>query len=289
MRFRFDRYLNPASVIRQSVMVTSGMLDPETGDPKGPTVFFEPVYDPYERLVVFLLPARVRWTPTTLHTVKVYARSEESQEEGFRSFDDKALMDTKTYSFMTGHAITDPDNDVDEGRPVGRFCDEDEGDVPPAFPILRKHCGTNGCHDSSGMLGLDLSHPDSIRNTAIRVVARQTMTGPSVSATSSNPERFGVNMPRLDPGNPGNSYVIYKLLVNPNNHPAPGQTMDPPDPWLGPLPAADPAPAEEITQLRHRFVRGEPMPPEGQLMPKEMRSVIRWLLSGAATPSCTTQ
>lgn len=288
MRLRFDRYLNPASVVRQSVLVTPAMLDADTGASKGPVVFFEPVYDPYDRLVVFHLAAGVRWTPTTLHTVRLLAPLDASDVTGFRAFDGAPLPESETFSFMSGDAVSDPDRDVDDARPRVRFCDEEDvpGPLPSARSVMRKGCAVGGCHGAGPVLGLDLSGPDAIRGTAVRVVAKQTMTGASVSAPASNPRRFGDDMPRLDPGNPGNSYVVYKLLVNPNNHPATGETLDEPDRWLGELPPPGPPSLQEISRLRSWFVRGEPMPLGGQLHPDEMRSLVRWVLGGAQTPAC---
>ena len=287
MRIRFDRYLRPASVVRQSVLVTPGMLDAD-GAPKGPVVFFEPVYDPYERMVVFTLQPGARWVPTTLHSVTFEPPDDESDMTGFSAFDGAPLAERTKFSFMTGDRVTDPNNDVDDVRPRVRFCETDDAteDLPAAYEVLRG-CASAGCHGGEApVFGLDLSKPSAIRDTAIRVAARQTLNGTSVGAPVANARRFGDDMPRLDPGNPGNSYLVYKLLVNPNNHPATGETMDEPDPWLGGLPPAGPPPLDELSRLRGWFVQGEPMPPNSSLRPDQMRSVIRWIMQGAETPEC---
>ncbi|HQK18141.1 MAG TPA: hypothetical protein PLJ27_11830, partial [Polyangiaceae bacterium] len=87
LRLRFNRYLRPASVVRQSILVTPSIIDPDAGLPKGPTFFFEPVYDPFDRLVVFQLTARSRWVPSTLHTVRLFSHKDEGDITGFRAFD----------------------------------------------------------------------------------------------------------------------------------------------------------------------------------------------------------
>lgn len=287
MRVRFDRYLRPTSVIRQSVVVTPGLIDPDSGSPKGPSVFFEPVYDPYERMVVFQLAPGARWTPSTLHTAVFEPPEDASDVTGFSAFDGAPLSEEERFSFMTGDAVSDPENDVDDQRPRARFCETDEGpdDLPAAFEVLRGRCAASGCHGGSQpVLGLDLGSATAIRDTAVRVVARQTLRGASVGAPAAEARRFGEDMPRLDPLNAGNSYVVYKLLVNEANHPGQGEAGD--DPWLGGLAPPGPPPSEELERLRRWFVQGEPMPPGGRLRPEEMRSLVRWILRGAEIRAC---
>jgi len=133
---------------------------------------------------------------------------------------------------------------------------------------------------------MNLSDAASISSTAVRVVARQTMTGLVVSTVTTTPIRFGDDMPRVDPGNAGNSYLVYKLLVNLGNHPSGGEDSPADDPWLAGLSSPGPASADEISRLRNWFVRGEPMPPNGSLATVEMRAIVRWILRGAAVSMC---
>jgi len=288
MRIRFDRYLRPASVIRQSVWVSPGLFDSEAGVPKGPLVFFKPVYDPYERMVVFQLAPGDRWTPTTLHSVKYEPPQDESDVTGFSAFDGAPLAEAVRFTFMTGDAVSDPDHDVDDNLAPVQFCETDEASdrYPAAYEVLRGSCGSASCHGGPEPLaGLDLSSPQGIRGTAIRVAARQTSRGASVGAPVANARRFGDDMPRVDPGNAGNSYLVYKLLINGANHPATGETLDD-DPWLGGLPPPGPPSWQELSRLRSWFVQGEPMPRGGHLSSGQMRSVVRWILQGAETPAC---
>ena len=296
LRVRFDRYLHPASVIRQSVLVTPGIIDAESGEYTGSAVFFEPAYDPYDNVVAFQLETRRRWVPTTLYSVRLLVPVDAFDITGFKAFDGAPLENVVAFSFMTGSTVSNPDANVDDAVPRVRFCEHDDVStkLPAVSSVLHASCAKAGCHGSSPasgpMLGLDLSHPAAIANTAIRVVARQTMTGPSVAATSTIPARFGDDMPRLDPHSAGNSYLVYKLLVNAGNHPSVGEAQREPDPWLGGevglSPAERPSP-EETARLRSWFVRGEPMPLNGRLEPDEMRAIVRWVLRGAATPACS--
>ena len=287
MRLRFDRYLRPASVVRQSVLVTPGFIDPESGALTGPAFFFDPVYDPYDRLVVFQL-GRARWVPTTLHSVRLFAPVDEADIAGFRAFDGAPFAETVAFSFVAGDLVSKPDADNDDVLPRVRFCEHDDGSdaLPAAEVVLRTSCATSGCHGASPVLGMDLSGAAAMRSTAIRVVARQTMTGPSVGGTSDLPHRFGDDMPRVDPGSAGNSYLVYKLLVNRDNHPDPGEAESDSDPWLGGISSPGPSSSLEIDRLRSWFVRGKPMPMNGHLEPNQMRSVVRWVLQGAPVTFC---
>ncbi|MCL2822594.1 MAG: hypothetical protein FWD57_01260 [Polyangiaceae bacterium] len=307
MRLRFDRYLNPSSVLRQSVLVTPGIFESDAGELVGPVMGFEPVYDPYDRIVVYQLLARVRWTPATLHLVQLQVPRDMYDIVGFRAFDGAPMDEVVSFSFMSGNSVSDPDNDTDDVLQRVRYCEEDDGSakLPAVATVLNASCAKAGCHATPAssssasyppVLGMDLSSPAAVKRTAIRVVARQTMRGSSVSALSSSPPRFGDDMPRLDPTNAGNSYVVYKLLVNPANHPGGGgqPDVDPtdadpaegPDPWLGGLTPIDGPPVDEISRLRSWFVTGEPMPLTGHLSPSEMRSIVRWILQGANMPEC---
>ena len=65
----------------------------------------------------------------------------------------------------------------------------------------------------------------------------------------ASPGRFGRAMPLIDPGNPGNSYLLYKILI--------GQSAI--DPSL-PAEAAEKL-RQETERLQAAFVVGTPMPP----------------------------
>jgi hypothetical protein len=117
-------------------------------------------------------------------------------------------------------------------------------------------CGSPGCHsalDPEGLadpsalaMGLDLYTITSLVDTAIGVTAHQTQHGESGSSASSS-GLFGRAMPRIDPHNPGNSYLLYKLIANPLNHRRPDGLLDA-------------SFFEELTRLRASFVTGLPMP-----------------------------
>lgn len=139
-------------------------------------------------------------------------------------------------------------------------------------------------------MGLDLSRPSSIAQTAIGLTAHQTQSGQNATAADQTPLRFGRAMPLIDPGNPGNSYILYKILVNPLNQLRPGGALDP-------------GVAADIDRLRDGVVVGLPMPaqstiggpvgmegapeddPEGRAAFERARIISAWIAYGAVT-SC---
>jgi hypothetical protein len=100
-------------------------------------------------------------------------------------------------------------------------------------------------------------------------------------------------MPIVDPGNPGNSYLFYKLLREPRNF-LPELDARSPDcasSHLVELPGgACPLPDEaERLRLAEWFVVGEPMPiqPESgsrSLLRSGLDAVHAWIASGAECP-----
>jgi len=74
-------------------------------------------------------------------------------------------------------------------------------------------------------LGLDLSSAEGVRSTAVGQVADESNTGPLARpATPSLGEPFGIDMPILAPGEPGNSWLLYKVILA-NPAPADAETI----------------------------------------------------------------
>lgn len=116
---------------------------------------------------------------------------------------------------------------------------------------LFQGCAGAGCHGQAApdqiSMGLDLTTELSVLDTAVGRTAYQTQQGQDSVSPDQTPLRFGRAMPRIDPGNPGNSYLIYKLLINPLNHPNDGDQLEP-------------QLASAVFQLRESIVVGLPMP-----------------------------
>ena len=101
-----------------------------------------------------------------------------------------------------------------------------------------------------------------------------------------NPSRFGVQMPRIDPGSPGNSYLMYKLLRSPKNFELTGNSDVCVTAHRVPLPDGQCLPPSEAesARLREWFVRGQPMPLK-QDLPYTGTS---WSTSSAGSPPART-
>lgn len=168
----------------------------------------------------------------------------------------------------------------------GSACAEN-GDLIGEKPYLFRGCGFSPCHATStnpdpafaapAPLGLDLGSPGAIAATAIGVTAKLSQHGEAASIPDLSGARFGRAMPLIDPFNPGNSYLLYKLLINGRNFEsaAPGSLLD-----------------EELQRLRAGAVAGVPMPAavgpdtnqlaeNGEASERELRLISAWIAAGA--------
>lgn len=173
-------------------------------------------------------------------------------------------------------------------------------------PTLLTSCAFGQCHAAGSptspepnpaiiAMGLDLFTREGIAATAINVTAHQTQTGESAYLGDQSPARFGRAMPIVAPFNPGNSYLMYKIIANPLNHrrTAAGALADP---TSG---NAEPDFAFEIDRLRDSVVVGLPMPatqnepasiydldmvepdPQGELALERLLLLNTWIAHGA--------
>jgi hypothetical protein len=285
---RFDRFLNPSTVNRQAIRVYTG--DPD----KVGQVSFVVDYDPVERVVEYRLADGAQLQPNALYHVELLA-PEADEAFGIRAFDGAPLRELDLplrTSFVTG------DGPVEVGREPAPTCQQI---VDWVFEQKSGGCASGNCHAAfvnnlgAAPHGLWLEGRRNFAATAIGKVARQTETGDSGGGVGleSSP-RFGVEMPLVAPRNPGNSYLLYKLLRNPANYEACSPTATSPycaeaaepcqssHPTL-PLPEGEcvAPPAEELARLREWFVRGEPMPLVGSIGLTSLRQVSRFIAAGA--------
>ncbi|MCB9589791.1 MAG: Ig-like domain-containing protein [Polyangiaceae bacterium] len=292
IELRFDRYLDPASAIRQSVLLYSTTPDG--------AIFLQPEYDVIERVVRFRLFENDRLQPSTLYTFEFVTPTDDSSG-GFRAFDGAPIEAGDVplkFNFFTGTA--------DETKPA-------EPAVPDCRQILNlfrgDRAGCSGCHVSTPegrggcdpgqapdpstgeciavpRQGLDLSTLTGVERTALNQVAHQTQIGPNADTPLENPGRVGVQMPIIDQQRPENSYMMYKLLRNESNFidgAAPGTSN-----YRVALPGGNLAPdAAERDRLREWFVRLDPMPAQGfSLELSELRALQAWIRAGADLDAC---
>jgi hypothetical protein len=294
LSFRFDRFLNPATATRQAIRVY-------TGDPKtSPGIPFDVTYDPVERVVQYRMPSGYAFHPNTLYQLELVVPSG-SEELGIRAFDGAPLEAGELPlegSFFTGIAAGEVP--VDTSPTCADIVNE-------VFKTSPADCSSSRCHSSvdaeqGAPHGLWLDSRANFRVTAINRVARQTEVGDrSGGLPLEQPSRFGVQMPLIQPGNPGNSYLLYKLLRAPDafepcefdgasaassfcREAADTCQSAHPDVPFGPGTCIAPS-ADELERLREWFVRGEPMPIPRPVVRRvglqQLRAISSFITAGA--------
>jgi uncharacterized membrane protein YgcG len=284
---RFDRFLDPTTVIRQSVRITGGTIGVDGSTPAG-TEFASPFYDVIERVAVYRLGGL---QPGVRYTVTIWS-PDDNQGTGFRAFDGAPLAATTTFSFTTS---TNPTTSANEPtQPVVNFCSQCTNNhvVRGGGQILLQGCAFGTCHGTDTEGGppnnLDLSTFEAFQRTAIGHVAHQTLSGPT-----STPEvlatRFGASMPLIDRNQPGNSYLLYKILIAPTLWPAAGAIPAageyPNQPVGGDIKPSD----DELARLQESFVMGGTMPLGiDSFKIDQARAIQAWIASGAPAPATTS-
>lgn len=269
---RFDRFLNPASVNRQAIRVYSG--DPSNFG----GLLFNVAYDPVERVVEFRLAGGNAYEPGALYHYELVV-PQSPDDYGIQAFDGAPLA-ADDERLQASFRVADAPVAL-RAEPAPPSCAEI---VSHVFSEELGACATASCHRSVANVvagedvgaaphGLWLDSRANLQSTAIRRVARQTETGDESGGNAElRGSRFGVRMALIQPGSPGGSYLLYKLLRNPENYEPCGAVGRGPfctdaDPHVSSHPALPlgkrqtVAPsAEELTRLREWFVRGDPMP-----------------------------
>ena len=184
--FTFDRLLLPVTVTRQSVTLRQTGVDTLPS----PVV----IYDPVSRTVSLSSPDpfRAMWlVPGQEYSVTLGS-------SGLRAFDGAPLANPTVVSFD----VTEPVGWVRPSRVA--FCVE-------VLPLLQARCGT--CHGSAPTpAGLVLTTSAGVLGALSRV-ASGANTGPMGGGASAPGVVFGVDMALIDPGGPGTSWLMYKLLL----------------------------------------------------------------------------
>jgi len=301
IKVAFDRYINPLTMNRQGI----ALRDLFGNAPDSPII----QYDPVTRTATLSNPGPdpTHWLlEGTTYELSFPIATDEAGSFGLRAIDG-ATMDptTQKIAFMVAPPTGNPPK-----LPVIDFC----ADIFPLFAAQRTDpgaagvqglCSNKNCHGAQSnatnftAAGLVLNSQEGIRHTAIGVQATEATTGAlSVAITAQN--SFPVGMPIIDPGDPGHSFLIYKLLLpDVNGAPDGGGTnfsyggcsattgaFD-----YGPNPQL--ASADEATRLA-QFVHGRRMPwgdvdqngnfpPTGgtPLTLDEIERISVWILQGA--------
>ena len=300
IRIRFDRYLLPGSVTRQAFCLQADPADVADITGCSKPVFIEPSYDPVRREIVLRQRLGTRLALGTLYKLTFYKSELEGvcpdtpRSCGVRAFDGAPLE--AVYSIMFRTVDADPVGALDETAPPVVFCG-DKG----AATALGATCSYASCHGPStgsscvptssnkhpgcaeglSFYNLQFGEFSDIEQTAINRVAHQTQMGEAASTPEKTPARFGRAMPLIDAfnpgvtGHPGNSYVMYKILV--------GMSID--------AAPADIKPSDaEVQRLLDSVVVGLPMPPPdpatGPLDAEQLLNLSNWIQHGAPLSTC---
>lgn len=275
IRIRFDRLLLPSSIRREAIHVYTGTL-------QNPAPHLTVRYDVLTGELVFEFQAVLQ--RKALYQVEL--RDANLDGTGLRAFDGAPLNASGRalrWSFVTsGERRSGPAPSKGWREPT---CDD-------VLRRLAPSCASGCCHGSpEPPMGLGLGDPASLHATAIGRTAHQAETGPTPGIPLLNPNRFGVAMPVIAPGSTENSYLVYKLLLSPDNlGPCESDCQIFSD--FRPASACLPPSASERHRLRDWFVRGAPMPLDwvipmaGCEAPRRldcptMRLLGRWIELGA--------
>jgi hypothetical protein len=287
IQLAFDRYLLPSTILRQSIVLREA-----SGRALNPGL----KYDPATRTVSLYPETNGGWlVQEQSYVVSFVIPKDENDPNGLRAIDRAPLDPTsvKDLGFKAG-----PPTGAGASSPPMRFCNE-------VHPLLVDRCGSSTCHGSvdpaasaKPAAGLILDSWYGLEHTAIGRVANGANTSGSARANSAG-AIFGVDMPIIDPGNPANSWLVYKLLMaTPSTKKndivracpptsAGGQTpiLDPPPVGVDPGPTSE----EERNRLRDAVLGREmPYPPTyTPLTLEEIRRITTWISQGAKLNDCS--
>ncbi len=250
-RLFFDRFLWPKTVLRQSVcLLPKDQPVAKIGDCGGPgQPFTAPEYNPVQREVIYRLPAGARLKPGTQYRLTVFAVPTPA-DSGFFAFDGAPLATTYTFDFTTKDGATAQDEEPPSPEKYCKMvkcvkacataadmaaceagcscldptCGDHDGDLVKG-PYVFDSCAFSPCHAESANdpkhplppMGLDLSIKARIGATAISAPAHATQQGEAATIPDVSGDRWGRAMPIIDPSNPGNSFLVYKLIINARN------------------------------------------------------------------------
>jgi hypothetical protein len=305
IQIRFDRYILPATAVRQAIRLYSG-------SPDAHAPFSQPEYDVVERVLFYRPLGELQ--PRATYTLEIIV-AEAGDSEGLRAFDGAPLAPGPVplrFDFHTNALPTDSErfpkeeascSDVLAIFDQARTCSDASCHVRSGSPF----CPAGQARDPDGLCvdvprqGLVLSDALGLLTTAISKVAHQTELGSKSGVTLEDPPRFGVQMPIIDPGRPDNSYLFYKLLRRPENFDTDASTFGVIEGdcdtrydvgFVAGSPCVAPG-AAESERLREWFVRGEPMPPAvdaasgvvlKHLHRSQLRKIQAWIREGASCP-----
>jgi hypothetical protein len=253
------------------------------------------IYDPVARTVSIRGPdgAGPWLTPGAFYRLVLLAAATGSPSDvgGFRAIDRAPLGAAREYLFRA---------EAPAGltyEPPVDFCQD-------VLPIFVRKCGRS-CHDPDpqAFASLVLTTPEGLRTTARGRVAQGSNTGGFAGSPAEQGPVFGINMPIIKPGDPGSSWLMYKIELAPHPVVDAGQpstvACNPPlarraPPELSPLAPYRPAASDEEHAILSDYILGREMPypsfavaADTQPLTFQERERIRiWIAKGASDSAC---
>jgi hypothetical protein len=261
----FAQYIKPLSAIRQSFLVRTAQGTPVTA----PLV----AYDPVTRIVRIENPEPNvgEWfREEQFYTLTLGVPQAGQEPGGFRTLVSGTLPKPVVYGFKAQALST-------ERTLAARidYCKE----IAPVFTDKCTRChGTGDALDLASARGIDHAK-DRVARSSVRSAGRALPPG----------KLFGADMPLLESGSPGTSFLLYKALrskLGTRETPvcgAPSALTVPIAPFL-----PDPGDAERAVLAD--LVGGQAMPPPNEnneaLTFAELRRISTWIRQGATTAQC---
>ena len=182
---------------RQSIGLVDGARMPLSPD-LAPVV----VYDPIARTVTLLPPKQPWLTEGQPYTLILGIPEGDAEQGGVRAIDRATLWadQKREIAFIVG-----PKSGATI-EPSVSFCRD-------VLPIFTAKCSQPTCHGNGEVAAASLVLDTSagVGATALNRIAQGSNTGGRSSGAPSSGKLFGVDMPIVDPGNPGNSWLMYKI------------------------------------------------------------------------------
>ncbi|MDF2695072.1 MAG: hypothetical protein K0S65_3455 [Labilithrix sp.] len=204
IQLAFDRYLLPATITRQSYVIVDN-----TNTSLG-SLALKTLYDPVARTVTIVGPegpGRAWLTPDQSYKlVLLIPRDPTSDLGGFRAIDRSPLAADQKLQFVFRAGAPTQQTQFE---PAVDFC----ADV---LPIFASKCGN--CHgvSESATSSLILASSEGVRVTARERVAQGSNTAARANTPEPTPSLFGANMSLIAPGDPGSSWLLYKIELAPH-------------------------------------------------------------------------
>lgn len=274
IEIKFNRLLLPASVTRQTISLRKAGGDLV----ESPTILYDPVLQTVR--IANPNPAGGPWLmPGQPYKVVLGQQLPDVSDQFVLHAIDGALLDPKS---PTEIAFVATAATFQRRKPDIEFCRD-------VYSTFGKYC-TAGCHEVSTAFrpyeALLLDTSEGIIHTALGHVSQQANTGSRAGSPVAPGSVFGIDMPIIDPGNPGNSYLVYKMLLLSQSKPEqytclgndkPNLLLDGGDMWL----------ASDERQRLANLMTGQMMPPISPFpTTDDVERVSEWIAQGAHLESC---